>query len=110
MNFIHKCNQQKIEHFMFNPAIKIDTNYINNIEMNSIISDNNIKNVDLRSGGKKIKKNENLIRNNSKKNVVKNIKDIIIENSNKNNINLIHSFKSELNIHNNYNVYNNGFN
>ena len=106
MNFIHKCNQQKIEHFMFNPAIKIDTNYINNIEMNSIISDNNIKNVDLRSGGKKLKKNENLIRNNSKKNVVKNIKDIIIENSNKNNINLIHSFKSELNIHNNYNVYN----
>lgn len=58
MNFIHKCNQQKIEHFMFNPAIKIDTNYINNIEMNSIISDNNIKNVDLRSGGKKLKKNE----------------------------------------------------
>ena len=97
--------KNNIEHFILNPSMKIDTNYINNMET-SIIN-NNINKLDIRSGEKKIKNNNmDLTGNYSKKNVIKNIKDIIIENSNKNNVNLIHSFKSEVNIHNTGNNYN----
>ena len=99
--------KNNIEHYILNPSINIDTNYINNMEITSIIN-NDLQKLDIRSGEKKIKNNgNNLTGNNSKKNVIKNIKDIIIENSNKNNINLIHSFKSEVNIHNTGNTYNN---
>ena len=100
-----KNYKNNIEHIIYNPSMKIDTNYINNLECNSIIN-NNIKKLEIRSGEKKRKNNFEILNgNHSKKNVIKNIKDIIIENSNKNNLNLIHSFKSEVNIHNTGNVY-----
>ena len=103
---LFKKYKNNIEHIIFNPSMKIDTNYINNLESNSILN-NNIKKLEIRSGEKKKKNNyEILTGNHSKKNVIKNIKDIIIENSNKNNLNLIHSFKSEVNIHNTKNEYN----
>ena len=64
--------------------------------------------MDIRSGEKKIENNkikDNILTgNNSKKNVVKNIKDIIIENSNKNNLNLYNSFKSEINMNKPFNT------
>ena len=103
---LYKKYKNNIEHIILNPSMKIDTNYINNLESNSILN-NNIKKLEIRSGEKKKKNNyEILTGNHSKKNVIKNIKDIIIENSNKNNLNLIHSFKSEVNIHNTKNEYN----
>ena len=106
IKIINKYNN--IEHYIFNPSMKIDTNYINNVGNSSIINNinNNIKKLDIRSGENKIKNNSNLLGNINKKNVVKNIKDIIIENSNKNNINLINSFKSDVNVLNTFNTFN----
>ena len=103
VKYINK-DKNNIEHFMFNPSMKINTNNINNLENNTIIN-NNIKKLDIKSAEKKVKNNNNLTGNN-RKNVEKNIKDIIIENNNKNNLNLINSFKSEINIHNTCNTYN----
>ena len=99
IKYINKC-KNNIGHHMLNPSMKIDTNNINNMDNNSIINNLKIKKLDIRVREKKIKNNINLVGNSSKKNDVKNIKDIIIENNNKNNVNLISSFKSEKNIHN----------
>ena len=100
-------SKNNIENYLFNPPMKIDINNINNLESNTIIN-NNLKKIDIRSGEKKIENNKikdnNLTGNNSKKNVVKNIKDIIIENSNKNNLNLYNSFKSEINMNKPFNT------
>ena len=96
-------SKNNIENYFFNPPMKIDINNINNLETNTILN-NNLKKLDARNGEKKIKNNNNLTGNNSKKNVVKNIKDIIIENSNKNNLNLYNSFKNEINIHKTFNT------
>jgi len=102
IKYIHN-SKNNIENYFFNPPMKIDINNINNLETNTIIN-NNLKKLDARNGEKKIKNNNNLTGNNSKKNVVKNIKDIIIENSNKNNLNLYNSFKNEINIHKTFNT------
>ena len=91
INLINKFNINK-DQYGYNHQIKIDTNNINNI------INGNIKKLEIKNDQKNNK-------NNSKTNLVKNIKDIIIENSN-HNINLMHSFKSEINIHNAYNSYN----
>ena len=65
--------------------IKIDISNINNID-NNINEKKDITLTGKDQSNDKIVKNYNLLQNNSKDNIIKNIKKIIIENSNKNNI------------------------
>ena len=65
--------------------IKIDISNINNID-NNINEKKDITLTGKDQSNDKIVKNYNLLKNNSKDNIIKNIKKIIIENSNKNNI------------------------
>ena len=78
--------------------IKIDINNINNINNNNTNAKKDIIPTFKAQSNDKIIKKYNLLKNHSKENIVKNIKNIIIENSNKNNIDLVNRLKNENNI------------